>query len=560
MPNSIPDFPWYSAESQRLGLPTPRCPFASVHACPRYYQSLSLLGQAGCTPIDKGQDKKLLAKWEHHPLWPATMEQATGISKDDDGPYDYHHFCPEVAFDTFGLFVTYLCRYARPADRESAHQLLAIEGTSSDNPRWIWQSLTPQHYSECPLYSSLTATDVTSATNQDSSKKTRHTESRRNHPANQESPNPAPHGQTQRPTVFISYAHSDGAWLTQFERHLKPLLRGKHIDTWSDRRIQASDKWHDEIQAALARATAAVLLVSKDFLYSDYIADHELPVLLKNAADKGLKIFSIILSPCAFEEAQFNYPDPRTGPHSLKLSVFQAINSPSRTLKDMRSQGRDRTLLEAAKAIAELASAPPQPSEAIPPSRSASGPQESAKHIPEITLAYYNQLVQKTITLCSLADWDEIADRSTCHPPRWRKEWLDRLYDFNDSITRAVWPGYLPTLECAIRNVSAAFKQALDVFHEHSDYNPDSEWCTGIAFYKGFGHHPNYDRDAKEYRAWLVRCVDTIKEVAKALNWFSDTVRCELDPGFRLDQGYFSLSGGEPPPRYTPGEIPTPDI
>jgi hypothetical protein len=111
MKQPVPDFAWYSAESVRLGLKSPRCPFASVHACPRYYQSLSLLGGAGCTPIPKAEDDALKAGWKKHPLWPATGEQASATSGGSDGTNAYYQFCPEVAYDTFHLFATFLARH-----------------------------------------------------------------------------------------------------------------------------------------------------------------------------------------------------------------------------------------------------------------------------------------------------------------------------------------------------------------------------------------------------------------------------------------------------------------
>jgi hypothetical protein len=128
MKQSVPDFGWYSAESARLGLKSPRCPFASVHACPRYYQSLSLLGGAGCTPIAQAEDDALNAKWEKHPLWPATGEQMTAISGGNDGPNAYHHFCPEVSYDTFHLFATFLARHVGEIDRDNAAMRLDQEG------------------------------------------------------------------------------------------------------------------------------------------------------------------------------------------------------------------------------------------------------------------------------------------------------------------------------------------------------------------------------------------------------------------------------------------------
>jgi hypothetical protein len=51
--------------------------------------------------------------------------------------------------------------------------------------------------------------------------------------------------------------------------------------------LRAGDKWKREIEKALQRATAAVLLVSADFLASDFITDNELPPLLKNAEEQG---------------------------------------------------------------------------------------------------------------------------------------------------------------------------------------------------------------------------------------------------------------------------------
>src|SRR5258708_4096871 len=64
-----PDLKWYEEVTKRKGLKEPRCPFASVEKCPRYYQSLSLLGAAGATAIDKAEDEKLQKKWERHHLW-----------------------------------------------------------------------------------------------------------------------------------------------------------------------------------------------------------------------------------------------------------------------------------------------------------------------------------------------------------------------------------------------------------------------------------------------------------------------------------------------------------
>ena len=62
MINTDPALDWYASLSAAKGMP-PRCPFASVHRCPRFYQSLSLLSKCGSTDIEAAEDEALFKKW-----------------------------------------------------------------------------------------------------------------------------------------------------------------------------------------------------------------------------------------------------------------------------------------------------------------------------------------------------------------------------------------------------------------------------------------------------------------------------------------------------------------
>src|SRR5687768_8381927 len=76
-----------------------------------------------------------------------------------------------------------------------------------------------------------------------------------------------------RTRVFVSYSHKDGKWLERLQVHLKPLIREGAITLWEDSQIAAGEDWRAVIRAELSSARVAILLISADFLASDFIAN-----------------------------------------------------------------------------------------------------------------------------------------------------------------------------------------------------------------------------------------------------------------------------------------------
>jgi TIR domain len=76
--------------------------------------------------------------------------------------------------------------------------------------------------------------------------------------------------------LFISYAHEDESYRASLEKYLIVMKLQGIIEHWDDRKIVPGDKWEDEINAKLEEARMIVLLVSIDFLNSDYIRTKEM--------------------------------------------------------------------------------------------------------------------------------------------------------------------------------------------------------------------------------------------------------------------------------------------
>ncbi len=145
--------------------------------------------------------------------------------------------------------------------------------------------------------------------------------------------------------IFVSYSHKDRPWLEKLQVAIAPLLRSNSdLILWDDSRIEPGQDWQGEIGDALQKASVAVLLVSQNFLASDFIAENELPPLLHAASERGVRILWIPVGACLYQESP--------------LTSFQAAWDPSQPLNGFRGPKREHAMVVIAEAIRDAVTQP----------------------------------------------------------------------------------------------------------------------------------------------------------------------------------------------------------
>ena len=107
--------------------------------------------------------------------------------------------------------------------------------------------------------------------------------------------------------IFISYSHRDEELRNQLGVHLEILKREGIIEPWHDRRIGAGKDVHAEISDSLEMADLVLLLVSPDFLASDYCFEIEMKRALERNRAGAARVIPVILRPCDWHRFPFGH-------------------------------------------------------------------------------------------------------------------------------------------------------------------------------------------------------------------------------------------------------------
>ncbi|HEX8089190.1 MAG TPA: toll/interleukin-1 receptor domain-containing protein [Blastocatellia bacterium] len=138
--------------------------------------------------------------------------------------------------------------------------------------------------------------------------------------------------------ILIIYSHKDKHWLEMLKAYLKPYLRGDLIRAWDDTKIRVGDDWKETINQAQASAKRVILLVSADFLASDFMYEKVLPYLLKAANEKQITVIPVAVRPSAWK--------------TTPLGSIKWANDPERPLSQLGKMEREKELLRISELIA----------------------------------------------------------------------------------------------------------------------------------------------------------------------------------------------------------------
>jgi TIR domain len=105
--------------------------------------------------------------------------------------------------------------------------------------------------------------------------------------------------------LFLSYAHSDIELINQLEKQLSILKRQSVIEIWHDRMIEPGSEWQGVLDSYLENADIILLLISPDFLASDYCYDIEMKRAIERHESGDAIVIPVILRPCLWQDSPF---------------------------------------------------------------------------------------------------------------------------------------------------------------------------------------------------------------------------------------------------------------
>lgn len=144
-----------------------------------------------------------------------------------------------------------------------------------------------------------------------------------------------PMSESSAERIFVSYCHADKALKEEPLKHLVPLKKLKLIETWTDLEIKAGEEWDKEISKNIEDADIVLLLISIDFINSEYCYDVELNKAISHHQEGRTRVIPVIVRPCMWKHTPF--------------AKFQALPTSAKAVMTWKNQ--DEALTNVAESV-----------------------------------------------------------------------------------------------------------------------------------------------------------------------------------------------------------------
>lgn len=145
--------------------------------------------------------------------------------------------------------------------------------------------------------------------------------------------------------IFFCYAHEDESLRQGIEKQLRVLRRQGFVSLWHDRNISAGTEWQREINEQLEAAQIILLLVSPDFIDSDYCYSTEMKRAMERHEQRDVCVIPVILRPVYWQAAPFGNlqvlptgAKPISGWSSLDEAFFDVAEGIRKTVEKLRNR------------------------------------------------------------------------------------------------------------------------------------------------------------------------------------------------------------------------------
>ena len=153
-------------------------------------------------------------------------------------------------------------------------------------------------------------------------------------------------------TIFISYSKEDVAWKDRLRRFLEPLHVWNETTIWADDCIDEGANWFEAIKTAINESAVAIMLVTTDFLRTDFIAKEEVPELLRLRRERGIWVIPVLVHHCPWQSIRW-------------LKQLNIVPEKAMPLDRMSALEQDAFLSDLAVKIAEFLETWQEPAEAV---------------------------------------------------------------------------------------------------------------------------------------------------------------------------------------------------